>query len=109
MINFISIAKKTLDVTFDRAAGDYKVVGQATYINNEMTYCSASVRSVEADVAMGNFDCQGRGIARRVNVQNIHADKIAEVLAVARETIAELDATYPQDPLQEAATEEEEA
>ena len=97
MITFGTITRRNTQVNFTIEAIDgYKVVGSATY-NKENKLIDASGTISTPDGSMiGSFSIYGEVGDMRVNLNDCIADKMNDVVDVAKETLTSLADTYPQ-------------
>ena len=95
MITLTTLIKNTVEGNFTRIAGDYKVVGQATWTNNKMHNCAASIVSNETGQPVANFSVAGMGNSMRVNQSDVDLELKAVIDVIVNETIAELTAIAP--------------
>lgn len=95
MINYTKLLRKEIEGNYTREAGDYQVVGQVTYRNDNMTSSTATIKSKESGEPVTNFHTAGYGDAMRITINDVPAALKSAIDVIVNETIAELVATVP--------------
>lgn len=98
MVTFENITDKTVRATYVKV--DYEgfvVSGSAAYNKeNRLSDASGNIRLAESNEHLANFNIYGVGEQTRINLTDCIAGRMADAVAIAEATLADLAESYPE-------------